>query len=560
MSETTENKALMRVGTYIINRKHELFSYCDDMCFKSKNMRNLANYHKRQCYILGNREQIDYSKEQTEYIADMNKAMVLFNQNRLANFEKGRPKRVKTAQDKLNDYINNGIIPKSSSKEFKEKSHEDKIKFLQEQVNKAQNDQYKAELPIGRENKLPSYDFLAFYFSGYLKSEDNPFKLMPAKAAQQTIRDLNNDWKSYFKSLKEYNKDKSKFKGLPKIPKYKKKDGRAKVSLSNQGGKVFYDTNELSLANTKLRLKLGEFDKTMKLKDIRIIPSGSVYKIEVVWELTSQLKANESLDYNAYAGADLGLNNLVTITNNIGVQPIIINGRPLKSINQYYNKELAKQKSMLPFRTFARYDKEKGICINTKQQLSYSKAIASLTLKRNLKVDDYMHKASSIVVNHLIENKIGNLIIGKNTDWKDSINIGSVNNQNFVNIPFNKLISMITYKATQVGIKVHIVEESYTSKCSFLDLDELPVKNSEDTKEYKFSGKRITRGLYKTGKIIINADVNGSFNIIRKHDSTIFNKKNIKNLKFIPRIINVKGYKQKKDKNLNKNKSKKKLA
>jgi putative transposase len=188
---------------------------------------------------------------------------------------------------------------------------------------------------------------------------------------------------------------------------------------------------------------------------------------------------------------DLGLNNLGTVGSNV-VKPFIINGKPLKSINQFYNKRVSNLKSKLT---------------NGKKT---SKRIKSLTDKRNNKIKDYLHKASTILVNQLVSNDLNTLIIGNNKGWKQDINIGKRNNQSFVQIPYSTFIKMIEYKCKLVGINVLITEESYTSKCSFLD--------SEDIKKQKeYKGKRIKRGLFKSSEgVLINADVNGSLNILRK--------------------------------------------
>lgn len=202
-------------------------------------------------------------------------------------------------------------------------------------------------------------------------------------------------------------------------------------------------------------------------------------------------------DNGNYLGIDIGLDNLASCVSNNG-SCFIINGRPLKSINQYYNKRLAFLKSKL------------------KDNKHTSKQIRSLTNKRNNKIKDYLHKASRILVNHVVSNGINAIIIGHNKCWKQEINIGKRNNQNFVSIPFNVFISMISYKATLEGINVKIVEESYTSKCSFLD-------NERICKHESYKGRRVKRGLFKTsfGRTI-NADINGAFNIIRKSEKESF--------------------------------------
>ena len=198
-----------------------------------------------------------------------------------------------------------------------------------------------------------------------------------------------------------------------------------------------------------------------------------------------------------YLGIDLGLNNLASCVSNTG-SCFIINGKPLKSINQYYNKRLAYLKSRL------------------KDNKQVSKQIRSLTNKRNNKIKDYLHKASRVLINHVVSNGINTIVIGHNRCWKQEINIGKRNNQNFVSIPFNMFISMISYKATLEGINVKIVEESYTSKCSFLD-------NEQICKHEEYAGRRVKRGLFKTSSGgIINADINAAFNIIRKSAKEAF--------------------------------------
>jgi putative transposase len=227
---------------------------------------------------------------------------------------------------------------------------------------------------------------------------------------------------------------------------------------------------------------------------VRIVPRLNYYVLEVVY---AQAETNLNLAKSNIAAVDLGVNNLATVTSNKkGFIPFIINGRPVKAINQFYNQKKARLQSQL-----------KGS--------KTSKKIQKLSTKRSLKIEDYLHKASRYIVNHLIENNIGTLVIGHNPDWKQGINMGAKNNQNFVQIPFSSLIQKLQYKAELVGISVIIQEESYTSKSSFLDLDEIP--NFCQGIKHKFSGKRIKRGLYQSSNgRKYNADVNGSLNILRK--------------------------------------------
>lgn len=211
------------------------------------------------------------------------------------------------------------------------------------------------------------------------------------------------------------------------------------------------------------------------------------------------------LDENKFLGIDLGLNNLATCISNANM-PFIINGKPIKSENQWYNKKVTKLKSKLP-----KYKTKNGEI----KQISWSKNLQNLTEKRNNRIEDYMHKASKMIVDYCVSNKISKIIIGKNKDWKKQINIGKINNQNFVSIPFNSLIYKIQYKTERYGIKVIVREESYTSKASFIDNDNIPDKYTENEK-FIFVGKRNGRN-YRTQKgNVVNADLNGAANIIRK--------------------------------------------
>jgi len=232
--------------------------------------------------------------------------------------------------------------------------------------------------------------------------------------------------------------------------------------------------------------------KTTKknLKQVRIVPRKTHYVVEVIYE-KEETPAKVNPDY--IAGVDIGLNNLAAVASNKpGFVPVVVNGRPLKSINQYFNKKRANLQSQLG------------------EKKATSLKISRLTDKRNRKVKHELHFASRKIIDSLVASEIGTLVIGKNPQWKKEINIGKQNNQNFVSIPHAQFVSMLTYKAQLVGIKVIVTEESYTSKCSFIDLE--PIQKKE-----VYVGKRIQRGLFqsKEGKFI-NADVNGAYNILRK--------------------------------------------
>lgn len=338
--------------------------------------------------------------------------------------------------------------------------------------------------------RYPELDKLA-------KSEKwEEYRELPAQTSQQILRLLERNWKSFFNSIKQYKENGCL--GQPKLPKYKHKTkGRSIVLFTNQQSKLkgefIYFPSKTGLHPIKT--------KQTNIIQVRIVPQATYYVIEVIYE--KEVEKDENLDSSLYLGIDLGLNNLVTATSNkTGLQPIVVNGRPLKSANQYFNKLKAKYQS---------YVGGKGS----------SNRILNLTHKRNNIVQNYLHHTSRFVINYCQEHHIGNIIIGKNDGWKQKICIGKKNNQHFTGIPFQTLINQIGYKAEEVGITILATEESYTSKASFLDQDDIPIH--EKGKKYSFSGKRIKRGLYisKSGQLI-NADVNGSLNILRKVIPNLF--------------------------------------
>ena len=314
------------------------------------------------------------------------------------------------------------------------------------------------------------------------------YKALPAKVSQQTLRVLDKNFVSFFNASKTYQTHPEKFLGRPKLTTYKDKDKGRNITIYTIQA---ISSKELKKGIVKLSGTDIELPTKVNIEDIcqvRIIPNSIYYTIEVVYEMPHVALLE---DNGRMASIDIGLNNLATLTSNTDINPLIINGQPLKSINQYYNKKKAKLQS---------YVGDKG----------KSKRVEKLTHKRNNKVKNYLHNASRFIVNQLVSNDITTLVIGKNDQWKQDINIGKRNNQNFVNIPHATLIKQLAYKCQLVGITVKLQEESYTSKCSFLDNE--PIK-----KHPIYQGKRIKRGLFRAANgTLINADQNGSLNILRK--------------------------------------------
>ena len=311
---------------------------------------------------------------------------------------------------------------------------------------------------------------------------------MPSQTAQQILKLLDKNWKSFFNSIKEWKEHPKKYQGRPKPPKYKKKNGEFIIIFTNQqcrikNGYLFFP-EKAKLSPIKTRIK-------NLLHQVRIIPKGLFYNLEIIY---SKEIDNLNLNKDRFIGIDLGISNIVTIVNNVGLKPTIIKGGIVKSVNQFYNKRIAELKSIK--------DKQ-GIKFETNR-------LQKITAKRNNKINDIFHKISREVINYCIENNFGTIIIGYNRAWKQKVNMGKINNQKFVQIPFFKLINQIKYKSELFGIDIIIDGESFTSKCSFLDKE--PIKRHK-----KYMGKRVNRGLFKSKKgILINADVNAGYNIIKK--------------------------------------------
>ncbi|MBD3193469.1 MAG: IS200/IS605 family element transposase accessory protein TnpB [Candidatus Lokiarchaeota archaeon] len=327
-----------------------------------------------------------------------------------------------------------------------------------------------------------------------LKGSDN-YKQLPAQSAQQVLKIVDKNWKSFFISIKDWKQHPDKYQDMPHIPHYKKKAGEFLVIFTKQQIRV-KDNRIVFPKKAKLP---PIFSRILdKIKQIRIIPRGIKYFLEIVYEV---LPKNLELDHNRIIGIDLGLENLVTIANNAGLEPFIVKGGAVKSINQYYNKK-----------------KAKIISIKDLQEYKFqTKRLKRLNLKRYNKIRDYFHKVSRKIVDYCIEHNFGTIVIGYNKSWKQQIKIGKRNNQNFVTVPFLKLVQMIQYKAELISISVLLIPENHTSKCSFFD---------DETIEHHdiYLGRRITRGLFRTsGGRIINADVNAAYNIIKKAVPDAFN-------------------------------------
>jgi putative transposase len=315
-----------------------------------------------------------------------------------------------------------------------------------------------------------------------------------AHTAQQTIKNLVQCWKNYFLALKEWRNNPRKFHGCPQSPKYKRKKGFHILYFTN---------NQVRLKNGFLKfpkrvgLNIQTRLTSQKIKYARLVPKGTAFLLEVVYEKKYEIyfKAVKNI-----LAIDLGVNNLLTCVSNVSL-PFLINGKPLKSYNQWFNKRKSSLQS-----------------IYKRQNLKYSGVkLRSLQDERDRKVTDYLHKASSLVIQRCLSLNIDTIVIGFNKNWKQRSNLGNVNNQNFVNIPFSSLVNQLKYKAEEKGIRVVLTNEAYTSKCSFLD-------NEIIQKHKHYLGKRLKRGIFKSkNSVFLNADCNAAGNIGRKVFPLLFN-------------------------------------
>ena len=313
------------------------------------------------------------------------------------------------------------------------------------------------------------------------------------KIVHSIIRRLKSDWDSYW-ALFNLVKNKQYDKSI-NIPKYKKQ-----YNLVEYGNQVLSKKKlKLGFIGTdkmKQGIKISNFHKYLNCKCFRIFYKNNNFICELIYEEEINDQTNST---GKAASIDLGLENLFTVAFNYNKKGISFKGTKLKSINQYFNKEKAKLQSLLPKNEYC------------------SKRINHLFYKREEQLRNVIGFYSNRLMKLLVNEEISTLVIGHNKNWKDKINIGKVNNQNFVSIPFNKIIDIIKYKAKDNGIKCIEQEESYTSKASFLDNDNIPTFNEDENQKHTFSGKRISRNLYQTkNNQIIDADLNGALNIMKK--------------------------------------------
>lgn len=374
------------------------------------------------------------------------------------------------------------------------------------------NNMYNYALYTVRQEFINNGNYLNYHDTQKLLKTSEPYKSLMSQASQCVLQVLDRNWKSYFVAIKNWQKNPHKYLGMPKLPKYRDKGKPFTWFLKNN--QTFIEDGKLGfklkcfggIAGYKFKTNVAD-----RLIAVRFVPTNDYFTLEIVYEKIIEDKLE---DNDRIASIDLGVNNFVTLTNNVGKQPIIINGKGIKSINQYYNKTLARLKNDLI--------KRNG--------LHWSSKMSKLNMKRYNRLHNFIHNSSRYIINYCKDNNINTLVLGLNETWKQDCSLGDKVNQNFIHIPYDKLRQQLEYKCLDEGINLVMTKESYTSGTSFLD-GELP------TKEFYNKSRRIKRGLFQSSRALINSDVNGSLQIMKKVYPNAFSYGLVGNLN--PLVINI---------------------
>ncbi len=482
-----------------IHQNNKLYHYFRDMCIKSKNLYNVGNFYIRNTMTALSKEPTARNDNEKEVLSIIMKNLKEFNSTRMKSIEKELFKILVTEKDE------------SKRKEAINKKKEEFKKY------------YRQENMPTKEKWFLDYNLL----EGILKfSHNKDYEALPAQVNQAVLKLLIQNWKSFFKAKKDYSNNPSKYLGKPKLPGYK--DNMMITTFTNINCKFQEENNNYYLRFPKTKDKLlvtKEIVDKGKFMQVVVKPFYGVFKVFLVFNTgTEELVVDK--DPKRIFGIDLGINNFVAISNNIGTTPIVVKGKFIKSYNQYFNKRKAKLISILD-----KNDQER----DTKQ-------LNNLSRYRFNFFHDVFYKIAHYIIREAKTNNIDTIIIGHNNLWKNKSPMKKKDNQNFVSIPFNNFINILGWLCSINGINYIIKEESYTSKASFIDKDFIPTYGKEKGVAYKFSGTRVKRGLYKTKEgIKFNADINGASNIIKKAINSAFDE--INDFSYIVNTIKVLNYK-----------------
>lgn len=394
-----------------IKKGHRFFTYCDQMCLNAKNLYNTTNFYIRQIFTA-----FDGDKElqplQKEILNLIEKNLSKMNNIKIETVEKKRKKELKKIEIDRKEYGGPVLFQVPS-----------------------------------KERKMTSYGFLDCLFKVTNQSD---YLSLPGQVNQQVMKVVVQNWKSFFRSIKDYKINPTKYSGKPNLPKYAPKNGRKECQFSNQVC-VIKEGKYLKFPLTKEKLNIGKLGTKGSLQQVRIVPTYGEYTIELITK-ELDIEADYGLDSNHIMGIDLGIDCLATIVDNTGFEPVIIKGKTIKSVNQYYNRQRAHYYSVL------RQGKGKN------EGTYHSNRLLGLDRKRFYKVKDYFHKTSFHIVEIALKRKVSKIVIGMNKGWKKEVELAKKMKQHFKNIPHTMLINMISYKAEKYGIEVIIQEESYTPK------------------------------------------------------------------------------------------------
>ena len=367
------------------------------------------------------------------------------------------------------------------------------------------NNLYNVSLYHVRQHYFSEKQYLSYEANYHVTKDNENYKLIHANAAQQTMKVVDRSMKSFFALIKKARQGGYQFQDI-KLPHYRKKGSLFMIAIPAHRARIRNGYFEVPTSKAfkeiygkePILIKVFEEIESLNLKEVRIIPvhNGRTFKVQYVYEQETEPK---ELNQNNVLAIDVGLDNLATCVTTIGTS-FIMDGRKLKSINQWWNKRRAYLQSIL-----------------AKQGRKTSEQIQRITTRRNNRTNDYLKKTARYIVNYCLNNNIGTIVCGYNPDFKRSINLGSRTNQNFTQISFGNLREQLRNLCERYGMQYVEQEESYTSKASFLDLDDIPVYNGDNPYTGTFSGRRIKRGLYRSANgFLVNADVNGAANILRK--------------------------------------------
>lgn len=473
---------MYRVVKYVIKPDHKLHSYCSEMCHLSCNLYNASLFRIRQILTVFKKD--CPTPNELGVLNEIRKALPGMNQTR----EAANQKRIEKAKNK-------NTVPVITK-------------------------------PFVMPDKEHSFLDTAF-LDALFKETDNPDYVsgLPMHGVQAVIKRAHEDVKNYFSALRDYKLHPEKYKAMPKIPGYKKKGGMTQTVFSNQ--ECYIKNQYLKLPKTKTKYYLGNYlPETFQLKQVEISPFYDCFRITLVLE--NSIKTDEKISTDKMeriAAIDFGVDNIAAIANNIDLPGLLFKGGKIKAANQWFNKRRAQIVH--------------GITIGHPTLTNpTSKSLYRLSRWRNGFMSTELHTIAKKIISWCVKNNIETLVLGYDPDWKDGAHIGKENNQNFVSIPFCNLRWYLTYLGENAGINIIKREESYTSKASFVDMDDIPVfEKGKEMDKQTFSGYRKKRGQYKlkNRNIVLNADLNGAGNILRKAFPDAF--QNQREYRFLNEIV-----------------------